>query len=64
MRARKEMSHGVVEHNILSGQLQQHGIGKELGDADILREIAILMRCNFAVSHATDKAVHMAFVWL
>lgn len=31
-------SHGVIEHNILLGELQQHGIIKELADAHILTQ--------------------------
>lgn len=31
-------SHGVVENNILLGQLQQHGIIEELADAHILAQ--------------------------
>lgn len=31
-------SHGVVEHHVLFGQLQQHGIVEELADADVLAQ--------------------------
>lgn len=31
-------SHGVIEHNILLGKLQQHGIIEELADAYILTQ--------------------------
>lgn len=31
-------SHGVVEHHVLFGQLQQHGVVEELADADVLAE--------------------------
>lgn len=43
--------HGVVEHDILSRQLQQHGIVEEFIDADVLaqtlnktiREISVIL---------------------
>lgn len=31
-------SHGVVEHHVLLGQLQQHGIVEELADTDVLAQ--------------------------
>lgn len=32
------VSHGVVQHDVLFGQLQQHGIVKELADTDVLAQ--------------------------
>lgn len=32
------VSHGVVEHHVLLGQLQQHGVVEELADADVLAQ--------------------------
>lgn len=31
-------SHGVIEHNILLGELQQHRIIEELADADVFTQ--------------------------
>lgn len=32
------VSHGVVQHDVLLGQLQQHGVVEELADADVLAQ--------------------------
>lgn len=34
----RQSSHGIVEHHVLLGQLQQHGVVKELADAHILAQ--------------------------
>lgn len=36
--ARPPHSHGIIEHNILFGELQQHGIIEELADAHIFTQ--------------------------
>ena len=33
-----DASHGVVQHDILASQLQQHRVVEELVDGDVLRE--------------------------
>ena len=33
-----DASHGVIQHNILASQLQQHGVVEELVDGDVLRQ--------------------------
>ena len=33
-----EVSHGVVKHHVLFGQLQQHGVVEDLADAHILAQ--------------------------
>lgn len=35
---RSAASHRVVEHHVLLGQLQQHGIVEELADTDVLAQ--------------------------
>ena len=51
-------SHWVIQHDILAGQLQQHGVVEELVDGDILRQPLPSPSLHHELTRLMDKDCH------
>ena len=50
-----DASHGVIQHNILASQLQQHGVVEELVDGDVLRQTLPSPRFHHELTRLKEK---------
>ena len=50
-----DASHGVIQHNILASQLQQHGVVEELVDGDVLRQTLPSPRFHHELARLKEK---------